>query len=75
MFDDDRIPDPEPRGALVPAPHVSTTSLAGAVPWTRPSLSDDNVVAARELFARVVRSTLDALDDVGDSIATAIGLR
>ena len=75
MIDDERIPDPEPSGALVPAPQGPSTSLAGAVPWMRPTLSDDNLAAARELFTRVVRSTFDALDDVGDSIATAIGLR
>ena len=74
MIDDERIPDPEPSGALVPAPQVPSTSLAGAAPWT-PRLNDDDVIAARELFARVVRSTFDALDNVGDSIATAIGLR
>jgi hypothetical protein len=75
MIDDERIPDPEPSGALVPAPHVPSTALAaaGTVP-SRP-WSDDDMLVARDFFARVVRSTFDALDDVGDSIATAIGLR
>ena len=75
MIDDERIPDPEPNGALVPAPHVPSTALASATPLPPRQLSDDDTLAAREFFARVVRSTFDALDNVGDSIATAIGLR
>ena len=75
MIDDERIPDPEPSGALVPAPHVPPTALAAAAPLPPRTWNDDDVIAARELFARVVRSTFDALDNVGDSIATAVGLR
>ena len=75
MIDDERIADPEPSGALVPAPHVPSTALATPAPLRAPRWGDDDVIAARELFARVVRSTFDALDNVGDSIATAIGLR
>jgi hypothetical protein len=74
MINDERIPDPEPSGTLVPAPHAST-ALATPAPLLAPRWGDDDVIAARELFARVVRSTFDALDNVGDSIATAIGLR
>jgi hypothetical protein len=75
MIDDERIPDPEPSGALVPAPHLPSTAVAGATPWTSPSSRDDDLLVARDFFTRVVRSTFDALDNVGDSIATAIGLR
>ena len=72
---DERIPDPEPSGTLVSAPQLPSTALAAAAPLPPRSWGDDDVIAARDFFARVVRSTFDALDNVGDSIATAIGLR
>jgi hypothetical protein len=77
MIDDQRIPDPhpEPSGALVPVPHVPSTALAAAAPLAPRQWSDDDMLVARDFFARVLRTTFDALDNVGDSIATAIGLR
>jgi len=75
MTDDERIPDTEPGGALVPPPHLPSTALAAAAPVPPRRWDDDDVIATRDFFARVVRRTLDALDNVGDSIATAIGLR
>ena len=74
MTDDERIPEPQPSGALVP-PHVPSTALAAAAPSLPRQWGADDTRAARDFFARVVRSTFDALDNVGDSIATAIGLR
>ena len=74
MTDDDRIPESEPSGALVPPPSYPSTALA-APAGMPPRQWDDDVIAARDLFARVVRGTFDALDNVGDSIATAVGLR
>jgi hypothetical protein len=35
----------------------------------------DDALEARNLVARVVERALDALDRVGDSIASAVGLR
>jgi len=75
MIDDERIPEPEPGGVLVPPPHLPSTALAAAAPVPPRRWDDDDVIAARDFFARVVRSPFDALDNVGDSIATAIGLR
>jgi len=75
MIDDERIPDPEPSGTLVPLPHIPSTALAAAAPLPPRQWSDDDMLVARDFFTRVVRSTFDALDNVGDSIATAIGLR
>jgi len=75
MIDEERIPEPEPSGALVPPPHLPSTALAAAAPVPPRRWDDDDVIDARNFFARVVRSTFDALDNVGDSIATAIGLR
>jgi hypothetical protein len=73
MTDDERIPETEPSGALVPPPIHRSTALAAPAPL--PRRWDDDVIPARDFFARVVRGTFDALDNVGDSIATAIGLR
>jgi len=74
MIDDEDIPQPEASGALVPLPSHPSTAL------TTPALvprrwQDDDMIAARDFFARVVRRTFDTLDDVGDSIASAVGLR
>jgi hypothetical protein len=76
MTDDERIPIPEsePSGVPVPPPSHPSTALATSPPLL-PRLDDDDVIAARDFFARVVRRTFDALDTVGDSIATAVGLR
>ena len=73
-MDDERLPEPEPRGALVPPPVHPPTALATAAPLP-PRRRDDDLVEARGLVARVFARALDALDNVGDSIATAVGLR
>jgi len=75
MIDDERIPDPEPSGALVPPPSYPSTALATSAPLPPRRWHDDDVIAARDFFTRVVQRTFDALDTVGDSIATAVGLR
>jgi hypothetical protein len=75
MIDDERIPESQPSNALVPPPHLPSTALAAASPLPPRQWGVDDTIVARDFFARVVRTTLDALDDVGDSIATAIGLR
>ena len=86
MTDDDRIPQSEASGALEPPPSYPSTALAAPAglpprPW------DDDVIAARDLFARVVRGTFDALDNGGvetshnsssvspASLATSSGIR
>jgi hypothetical protein len=73
-MDDERLPESEPSGALVPAPVHPPTALATATPLP-PRRWDDDLEEARGLAARLVTRTLDALDDVGDSIAAAVGLR
>jgi hypothetical protein len=74
MTDDERSPDSQPSNALVP-PHVPSTALAAAAPLPPRQWGADDTYTTRDFFARVVRTTFDALDNVGDSIATAIGLR
>jgi hypothetical protein len=73
-MDDERLPEPQPSGALVPPPVYPPTALATAAPLP-PRRRDEDVEQARNLVARLVTRTLDALDTVGDSIATAVGLR
>ena len=71
---EDDLPDPEPSGALVPPPTYPPTALAtAALPPRR--RDDDEIELAASLLRRAVRSALDTLDAVGDSIATAVGLR
>ena len=73
-MDDARVPETEPSGALVPPPTHPPTALATAAPLP-PRRRDDDVIEARNLLVRAVQRTLDALDQVGDSIAAAVGLR
>ena len=73
-MDDERLPEPQPSGALVPPPVHPPTALATAAPLP-PRRRDGDLPEARNLLARVITRTLDALDNVGDSIAAAVGLR
>ena len=73
-MDDERLPEPQPSGALVPPPVHPPTALATAAPLP-PRRRDDDLIAAQNLVTRLVTRALDALDNVGDSIATAVGLR
>ncbi|MDB4883854.1 MAG: hypothetical protein JWL95_2620 [Gemmatimonadetes bacterium] len=71
---DEQMPEPEPTGALVPPPRNPPTAIATASPL--PPHRPSRAITPREGFFRnLVQSTLNALDDVGDSIAHAIGLR
>ena len=73
-MDDPRIPETEPSGSLVPPPTHPPTAVATAAPLP-PRRRPDDLMEARSLIARAVTRTLDALDQVGDSIAAAVGLR
>ena len=73
-MDDERLPEPQPAGALVPPPVHPPTALATAAPLP-PRRRDEELEEARNFVARLVTRTLDALDNVGDSIAAAVGLR
>ena len=72
---DERLPEPEPAGALVPPPVHPPTALATAAPLPPRRWADDELADARGLVTRVVNRALDALDSVGDSIAEVVGLR
>ena len=73
-MEDARLPETEPSGALVPPPTHPPTALAAAAPLL-PRRRPDDATDAATLIARFVERTLDALDRVGDSIASAVGLR
>ena len=73
-MDDERIPEPEPAGALVPPPVHPPTALATAAPLP-PRPWHEDAIDARGVIERAVNRALDALDTVGDSIAEAVGLR
>ena len=73
-MDDERLPEPEPSGALVPPPVHPPTALATAAPLP-PRRRPDDARDARDVVSRVVERALDAIDRVGDSIASAVGLR
>lgn len=73
-MDDERLPEPEPSGALVPPPVHPPTALATSAPLP-PRRKPVDALEARNFVARVVERALDALDRAGDSIANAVGLR
>jgi hypothetical protein len=75
-MNDERVPEPEPTGALVPPPVPPSTALAApeSLPPRRWA-EDDDLVEARRLIRRAVDRALNALDTAGDSIAEAVGLR
>ena len=73
-MDDARLPETEMSGALVPPPTHPPSALAIAAPLP-PRRWEDDVLDAGDLLARAIDRTLDTLDNVGDSIAAAVGLR
>ena len=73
-MDDERIPEPEPSGALVPPPIHPPPARATAAPLP-PRRRPDDALEPRAFGTRLVERALDAIDRAGDSIASAVGLR
>jgi len=73
-MDDARVSQTDSSGALVPSPALPPTALAGATSIP-PRRWEDDMLDAGDLLVRGIERTLDALDRVGDSIASAVGLR
>ena len=70
---DERIPEPQTSGSLVPPPRHPPTAVATAAP-----LPPSRPTASRVRPGRVqalVAAALDGLDTLGDRIADAVGLR
>lgn len=83
---DDSTPQSEPRGDLTPPPRVPPTAVAASPAPDAPEPRRTPAVARFEVglpplprrppyLSWTVDRALDALDDVGDAIAVAIGLR
>ena len=74
---DDRSPETQPAGALVPPPRVPPTAVATSAPLPpRPQRRRETAPASiGQSLARALRSALDELDLLGDRIAAAAGLR
>jgi hypothetical protein len=73
-MDDARLPESESSGTLVPPPSHPPSALAIAAP-VPPRRWEDDALDVRDFLARTIERTLDTLDNVGDSIAAAVGLR
>jgi hypothetical protein len=73
-MDDERLPEPEPSGALVPPPTYPPTAIATDAPLP-PRRPVNEIARPRNVFRDMMRATLDTLDHVGDKIAAAMGMR
>jgi hypothetical protein len=70
---DDRIPETQPSGALVPPPRMPPTAIATSAPLPPRPRSSTTV---RSSGASALLSTaLDELDRLGDRLAGALGIR
>lgn len=73
------VPQPEPRGALVPPPRYPPTAVGVATPppprEPRRWASEQAMRGPRPALWRLLRACLDALDRVGDGVARAFGAR
>jgi hypothetical protein len=72
---DDRLPDTEPAGSLVPSRRVPPVAQGMSAPVPPRGPSSDIVSRRRRAVRDLVTAALDALDTVGDRIADAVGLR
>jgi len=75
---DERIPEPQPSGALVPPPRVPPGAVATAAPLPPRDPEPTRVRTPRTRrmpFASLIEAALDGLDRAGDRIASAFGLR
>jgi hypothetical protein len=71
-------PTPEPRGDLVPPPRVPPTAVATSAPMPEPLPSRawrPPELRRRHAALAAIDAALDMLDNAGDAIAEAIGLR
>ena len=72
---DDVTPPTEPSGALVPPPRVPPTAVATATPEPPPLRPTRRPLMRRSRFVELIRETLDAVDDLADTVAEGLGLR
>jgi hypothetical protein len=75
-MDDDRIPETQPSGALVPPPRVPPTAVATAAPLPpRRPIPPRPPASLGASLRGFLSAALDRLDALGDRIADAAGLR
>lgn len=72
---DELTPPTEPSGALTPPPKPPITALATASPAPISPRPERVPYMQERSLSRLVARTLDAVDEVADSIADALGLR
>ena len=78
MSESDEFPRTQPQGDLGEPPRHPPTAVAAATPPRPPHRERAELREAPWLFRAVKRGlevTLDALDTVGDGVATLVGLR
>jgi hypothetical protein len=73
---DDRIPETQPSGALVPPPRVPPTAVATSAPLPPrgPGGHAARVHSSRTGAGAFLAAALDELDRLGDGIAGALGI-
>ena len=71
---DERTPPTEPGKALTPPPRQQFSTLAASAPYQSPRIAVRRA-PRRESLRALVDAALDRLDDAGDWIADAAGLR
>ena len=74
---DDRIPETQTSGALVPPPRVPPTAVATSAPLPprEPRRHATSAHTTRSRSVELFATAFDALDRIGDRIADALGLR
>jgi hypothetical protein len=72
---DERMPETEPSGALVPPPKNPPTAVAASAPLPGRDPSSHAVPYRKKGWRGVVESALDGLDALAERIASAARLR
>lgn len=72
---DEFLSEPESSGDLVRPPNTPSTALATSAPISEIRRSDDADHSASRGLLRLVDRALDALDSIGDRVASLIGVR
>lgn len=73
---DDRNPDTQPSGALVPPPGLPPTAVATSAPFPPPGRRRRASTTERRGWPiSLLDAALDQLDVLGDRVASALGVR
>lgn len=72
---EDFTPQTQPSGALVPPPKAPGTALATASPAPLPHRPVERSISEPTAIRRLIQQTLDAVDELADTLAEGLGLR